>query len=135
VVLNPFLIHGALNVQKISATPITCVNRNQWWTPESVWKSYNTLLLSFLLTTCTYSTDHSGSMDPWLRTYLHVSTTAVFFNLCSANSFLGSLKMLKIVLYGTFIFRQVIRNFQEVPRIEKGWKTLYYRLVRPKSRS
>ncbi len=53
-------------------------------------------------------------------------TRAVFFNLGSteprgsANSFLGSLKMLKIVLCGTFRFRQVIRNFQEVPRIEKG---------------
>jgi hypothetical protein len=45
---------------------------------------------------------------------------SVFFNLGSANSFLGSLKMLKIVLYGTFRFRQLIRNFQEVPRIEKG---------------
>ena len=44
----------------------------------------------------------------------------VFFNLGPANSFLGSLKMLKIVLYGTFRFHQVIRNFQEVPRIEKG---------------
>jgi len=52
------------------------------------------------------------------------SSSAVFFNLGSANSFLGSLKMLKIELCGTFRFRQVIRNFQEVPRIEKGWKTL-----------
>jgi len=53
-------------------------------------------------------------------------STSVFFNLGSANLLLGSLKMLKIVLYGTFKFPQVIRNLQEVPRIEKGWKTLVY---------
>ncbi len=46
----------------------------------------------------------------------------MFFNLDSANSFLGSPKMLKIVLYGKFRFRQVIKKFQEVPRIETGWK-------------
>ncbi len=54
----------------------------------------------------------------------------MFFNLGSAeprgssNSIPGSLKMLKIVIYRTFRFCQVTRNFQEVPRIEKGWKTL-----------
>jgi len=39
---------------------------------------------------------------------------------------LGSLKMLWIVLYRAFRFRQMIRNFREVPRLEKGWKTLTY---------
>jgi len=44
----------------------------------------------------------------------------VFFNLGSVNAFLSSLKMLKIALYKTFRFLKIMRNFQEVPRIEKG---------------
>jgi len=49
-----------------------------------------------------------------------VGSRPVFFNLNSANSLLGSLKM----LYGAFRFRQMIRNFRKVLRLEKGWKPL-----------
>ncbi len=31
-----------------------------------------------------------------------------------------------VVLFGAFRFRQMIINFWEVPRLEKGWKTLHY---------
>jgi len=70
----------------------------------------------------------------WQESKLYTSIS-VFCNLGSAesrgsaNSFPASLKMLKIVLYGTFRFRQVIRNFQGVSRIEKGWKTLFYIMI------
>jgi len=78
----------------------------------------------------------------WMRQYFNpqpfhresslLATTSVFFNLGSAeprdsaNSLLGTLEKLFIVLYGTFRFHQMIRNFQEVPTLEKGWKTLHY---------
>jgi len=66
------------------------------------------------------------------KQYKYWGYRPVFFNLGSAeprgsaNSLLGSLKMLWIVLYRAFRFRQMIRNFREVPRLEKGWKTLLY---------
>jgi len=66
------------------------------------------------------------SSHQYLFTLLGSTSVPVFFNLGSANSLLGSLKMLWIVLYEAFRFCQMIINFWEVPRLEKGWKTLVY---------
>ena len=56
--------------------------------------------------------------------YFCCSITSVFFNPGSANSLLGSLKVLLVVLI--FKFSQMIINDPEVPRLENGWKALHY---------
>jgi len=51
---------------------------------------------------------------------------AVFFNLGSASSELGSLRILKLALFWVSRLHQTLNNFWKVPRLEKGWKTLFY---------
>ncbi len=54
--------------------------------------------------------------------------TPVFFNLGSANSLLGSLRILKSALFWLSRFRHMLNNVSKIPRIKKGWKTLLYTL-------
>jgi len=54
----------------------------------------------------------------------NLKSSAVFFSPGSANSSLGYLKMLKIVIFWTFRFRQMLIHVSKVQRLEKGRKTL-----------
>jgi len=54
------------------------------------------------------------------------ATNAVFFNLGSADSFLGSLRILKLVLFWVSMFHQVnivweVPHFRDLKKVEKHW--------------
>jgi len=77
--------------------------------------------LGLHLTQATFLTKMANHIFKITRHHL---SKAVFFNLGSANSLQGSMRILKLALFLVSWFRQKFNNVSKVPRHEKGWKAL-----------
>jgi len=60
------------------------------------------------------------TVDLWVSVCSKHLLKSVFFNLGSANSLQGSVRILKLALFLVSRFRQKFNNVSKVPRLEKG---------------